>query len=135
MLAVALLHGGDEATARRRLEQDVTELPDDPALRHALARLLAAGFAAESRDGERALAMALELFSGSKRPDYAETVVMALAELGRFDEAIEWQRRLILETERAGETAALPRLRRTLDSLARNEPVRSPWLRSQDGGQ
>jgi tetratricopeptide (TPR) repeat protein len=126
--AMALLLGGDYPTARRRLEEDVARLSDDAALRHALARLLATCPDPELRDGERALTITLALFSDSKRPEYAETVAMALAELGRFAEAIEWQRRLILETERAGRTEVLPRLRRTLESLTRREPVRPPWL-------
>ncbi len=131
--AMALLLGGDYPTARRRLEEDVATLSQDAALRHALARLLATCPDSELRDGERALAITLALFSDSKRPEYAETVAMALAELGRFAEAIEWQRRLILETERAGRTESIARLRRTLEGFARNEPVRSPWLEMSGG--
>ena len=131
--AMALLLGGDYPTARRRLEEDVGALPGHAALRHALARFLATCPEQSLRDGERALEMASALFADRKRPDYAETVAMALAELGRFDEAIEWLRRLMLETERAGRGEALPRLRRTLESFARKEPVRSPWLEASGG--
>ena len=126
--AMALLLGGDHATAARRLEEDVAALPADPALRHLLARFLATCPEPRLRDGQRSLTTARALFAERMRPDYAATVVMALAELGRFDEAIEWQRRLILETERAGAAAALPGLRKTLAALERSEPVRSPWL-------
>jgi tetratricopeptide (TPR) repeat protein len=130
--AMALLLAGDHPTAYRRLQEDVAALPEDAALRHVLARFLATCPEPGLRDGERAIETALALFSVSKRPDYAETVAMALAELGRFEEAIQWQRRLILATERAGKTEILARLRRTLEGFERNEPVRSPWFGAEE---
>ena len=61
-------------------------------------------------------------------PQQAKDMALAVIPLKRFGEAAEWQRRLILETERAGRTDPLARLRRALEGYIRGEPMRSPWL-------
>jgi hypothetical protein len=44
-------------------------------------------------------------------PVHGETVAMALAELGRCDEASDWMRRAIEDAERATDAAEAARLR------------------------
>ena len=129
--AMALMLAEDYPQARRRLEQGLEALPGSASLAHALAQLLAASPDAAVRDGERAFELATSLFRALKNPLYAETAAMALAEQGRFEEAVTWQRRLIQEAERA--PALLPRLRERLAAYERGEPCRAPWLSEEIG--
>ncbi len=126
--AMALMLSESYSQARWRLEEGLVAIPTGASLAHALARLLATCPEQAVRDGERALELAHSLFQAVRNPLYAETVAMAYAELGRFDEAVDWQQRLILEAERAGGQAMLPRLRRRLALYVGGEPCRAPWL-------
>ncbi len=130
--ATALMLAESYSHARKRLEEGLEAFPGSASLAHALARLLAACPDPSVRDGERAYQLAVSLFRSLKNPLYAETAAMALAEQGRFDEAVGWQRRLILEAERAARGASgdalLGRLRERLALYERGEPCRAPWL-------
>jgi hypothetical protein len=65
----------------------------------------------------------------SRRQEYAETLAMALAELGRFEEAIGWQQRVLVAGRQQGaDESYLQLLRRRLDAYKRGEPCRAPWL-------
>ncbi len=66
------------------------------------------------RDGQRALAMAARLFETDRVPPHAETLAMALAEVGRFEDATRIQRTVRAEATRLGGTADVERLARTL---------------------
>ena len=129
--AMSLLLAENYPEARRRLEQGLEALPASASLAHVLARLLATCPSEPIRDGERALELALSLFRTVKNPLYAETVAMAFAELGRFEQAVTWQRRLIVEAERGGGGAIVPRLQARLALYQRREPCRAPWLGRQ----
>ncbi|MCB1035259.1 MAG: tetratricopeptide repeat protein, partial [Acidobacteria bacterium] len=96
------------------LEDAVAQLPDQGRLLHGLARLLAAVPDESLRDGERALELATAVFNTRRSLSHAETVAMALAELGRCDEAATWQRNVVEEAERSGQTQRLETLRNTL---------------------
>ncbi len=61
--------------------------------------------------------------------DHGETIGMALAELGRFEDAAEWQGRIVADAERQGLNELLPSLRARLFQYQRQEPVRAPWRR------
>jgi Flp pilus assembly protein TadD len=93
--AVALLLIEDYANARARLEEGITELPDDLDLKQKLTLLLAACPDGTQRDGPRAVELAKQLFV--KRPDAesVEVLAMAYAEAGDFAQATTWQRRLL----------------------------------------
>ena len=122
--ATALVLAGNQAAAVVRLEQGVALLPDNSELEDTLARLLAAAPGAELRDGPRALAIAQRLFEREPRLRHAETIAMALAETGRFDEAIEWQGRVVAEAARLDDPALLARARETLEAYRRGQPHR-----------
>lgn len=67
----------------------------------------------EVRDGERAVELAEQL--GTRRPELLETRAAADAEVGRFDEAVEYQEkalRLLEGYDEARQTAARERLER-----------------------
>lgn len=126
--SMALLLAERYGEAAGRLEEAVTRSGGAGPFVHLLARFLATCPEPELRDGQRALELALELFRPQPRPEVAETIAMAFAELGRWDEAIGWQQRLIAEAERAGAGAMLPPLQARLAQYQRQEPVRAPWL-------
>ena len=71
--------------------------------------------------------MAEAVFQADSTLEHAETLAMALAEMGRFDEAIELQTRVVTESERRGQSAVASRASRRLESYQRGEPYRSPW--------
>lgn len=127
--ATALLLAGHHATARRALVDGIQTLPTSAPLKHALARVLATAPDAETRDGRRALELAMQVFQAQPSIDHAETVAMALAELGRFDEAIEWQTRALQRARTVGRTESIPALETRLRRYRSGEPVREPWRR------
>lgn len=133
--AMALLLAERYGEARKRLEEAAGRpgAGSGPFL-HLLARFLATCPEPALRDGQRAFELARDLFRSQPRPEVAETLAMALAELGRFDDAIAWQQRLIAEAERAGAGAMVPTLAERLTQYQRHDPVRAPWLESVTPG-
>ena len=125
--AMALVRLGRYQEARQRLSEAMERYPAEPAFPHALARLLAAAPDDQVRDGQRALELVQALAEEHRTTAVAETMAMALAELGRFAEAVEWQRFAM----GIAADAALPKVARGMaDNLTRylqNEPCRTPW--------
>ncbi|MEM7588357.1 MAG: tetratricopeptide repeat protein, partial [Acidobacteriota bacterium] len=93
--ATCLVLLGRYDETRELLEEGLIAVPGDLAFSHFLARLLASAPSAELRDGERAVALALAVYRRQASPQAAETVAMAFAEAGQFQDARKWQRRLI----------------------------------------
>jgi tetratricopeptide (TPR) repeat protein len=113
--ALALVQLRRWAQARDRLSEFSSVHLDDPRFTHALARVLAAAPDDAVRDGGRAMALVEELLAAQqKSPDLGETMAMALAALGRFEEAASLQRNLMSGAERAGAPEIARRLRATL---------------------
>jgi tetratricopeptide (TPR) repeat protein len=128
-MALVQLHRYDEA--RARLDDGMKSSPDQPVFAHQLARLLAAAPDDKVRDGAKALALAQELLSKEQRtPDLGETMAMALADVGRYDEAIQLQRNLIAGAERRGLHDVTVRLADNLALYERHQPCRTPWTDS-----
>jgi tetratricopeptide (TPR) repeat protein len=125
--AMALVLAGEHAAAVRKLERALELFPQVAALAHLLARVLVASPDDEVRDGARGLELARRLFDAQRVPDHAETLAMALAEVGRYAEAIELQQRVVDELTRAGRHDFLAAARERLEAYRRGEPVRSPW--------
>lgn len=125
--ATALLLAGRETEARQALETSVERFPESVPLRHALARLLATAGEEAVRDGGRALELAQAVFRSYASVEHGATVAMAYAELGRFEEAVAWQRRILQRAESVGRSEALPELREHLESYRAGRPVRAPW--------
>lgn len=76
-----------------------------------LARLWAAVPDRSLRDGARALALAMEIVDGEPTAVHAETMGLALAELGRCGEASEWIMRAISMAEDDADASTVTRLR------------------------
>jgi tetratricopeptide (TPR) repeat protein len=107
---------------------DATRLqPDDPQFRHTLARLLAAAPDAAVRDGSQALTITQELLKSDKTTQIGETLAMALAETGRFSEAIDVQRGVLEAASQAGLSPDVRRMTANLRLYERHQPCRTPW--------
>ena len=128
-LATARILAGDTAAARRDLETALAKHPSDPRVADTLARVLATAPEAAVRDGAMAADIAAKLVDAMPSTQHAETMAMALAELGRFEDAAQIEEQAIASMEQAGETgSALAGARRRLEQYRRREPVRAPWL-------
>jgi hypothetical protein len=97
--AVALLDG-----AERRA-------PGRPATVTTLARLLSSSPDLALRDGRKALDLAMRAYETHSRPTDGETVALALAELGRCPEALDWMRRAVASADQVGDAMETARLR------------------------
>ena len=80
------------------------------------------------RDGREALRLAQRSMELRQTIDHAETVAMALAELGRFDEARSLQEQVVAQRQAQGESRQLSRSQRYLEVYQQQRPVRAPWL-------
>ena len=109
-LAILLAHGERYREALALLEDGHRRFPDRAPTATTLARLLASSPDRSLRDGQRALDIALAVYSSSKTPADNETIALALAELGRCGEALEWMRRGVAASEQAGDPAETARL-------------------------
>lgn len=122
--ASLLILDGRFRRARERLEAALAHAPEHPGLNHTLARLLATSPRPATRDGARALALARKAYRLSATLEHAETVGMALAESGRFEEAAAWQQQLVNQAARSGDRALLQRLMINLRRYQERRPVR-----------
>ena len=111
--AEVLMRLGRYTEAKDALEEAVTNSRSLSAA-HALARLLAGSPDPSLRDGPRGLALAERLFESAKTPPQLETLAMALAEAGQFEEATRAQRAVLAEAEKLNRTADAERLARNL---------------------
>lgn len=93
---------------------------------HALARLLATCPDESLRDGRRALELARSVYQVRESPTFAETMALALAELGRCDEAAAIQRQLVAEAEKLGNDQLSARLKNELIRYEKGPPCRPP---------
>ena len=106
---------------RERFEEAIAALddahrrfPDRAATATTLARLLSSSPRLASRDGARALTLAMKVYDGEPGAAHAETVALALAEVGRCAEALEWMRRAAAAAEAGNHTTDVARLRADL---------------------
>ncbi len=126
-LALSLLLERRDTDALAALERATEAFPEEAQLEHLLARVLAASSDDSVRDGERAVSIAERLFAAQQSIASAETLAMALAEAGRFDDAATLQERIRAEAERSGGVDLAP-IDRRIEQYRRGEPVRTPWL-------
>jgi len=124
--ALALLRAGRDAEARTRLEEGLAELPASEDLALLLAKVLAASADPKVRDGQRAWGLAEAALQPGSTADREEAAALALAELGRFPEAADRERRAIALAERAGR-GDLPGMRSRLALYESGKPARAPW--------
>ena len=123
--ASLLILAGDHVKAKERLDQAVELHPNHIGLANAFARLLATSHDADVRDGERAVVLARQAYGRQASLEHAETMAMALAEMGRFEKAIQFQRGLVQQAQATGNQAVLRRLVTHLRLFENRRPVRS----------
>jgi tetratricopeptide (TPR) repeat protein len=126
--AMALVRLRRFAEARSVLEDAVRIHPEQPGLAHALARLLASAPDDAVRDGPRALSI-MQSLEKTTAPSIAmsETMAMALAENGRFAEAITRQRQAMAMATKAQRGDLATRLAEYLRRYESKMPARTPW--------
>ncbi|MBI4265780.1 MAG: tetratricopeptide repeat protein [Acidobacteria bacterium] len=126
--AIALVRLGRYAQARDELMGAMKAARGERRFAHATARLLAAAPDGRVRDGRMALSIVTELLESRPTIELAETHAMALAELGRYADAVGWQREALAAARQAGSGAWLiRRLETNLARYERGEPCRMPW--------
>ncbi|MCG8459568.1 MAG: tetratricopeptide repeat protein, partial [Holophagales bacterium] len=107
---------------------EVTAGSTDVALTHLYARVLAAAPEASVRDGERAVNVARAVFEAERNPAHGETLAMAMAAAGRFEEAVQLQERLLAEAERAQfDPGFVDRVRRNLERYRQGQVGVADW--------
>jgi tetratricopeptide (TPR) repeat protein len=125
--ALALIAQNDHLAAQDVLEEALEVKPDDPDLMSALARLLATNEPIDGEGAQRALEMARTLFDSRRTGEDLETLAMALAASGRFDEAIRAQLTVIEAAESQEDPEGLPHLEYNLSRYRQGLPSDRPW--------
>ena len=124
-LGLMLFQAGRYVEARRALDETLERFPGDVATRHLLARLLAVSPDDAVRNGARAVELAQSVVDEQPALDHLETLAMALAEAGRFDDAVTWQQRA-LEAERQAAGGNSPQRLDRLALYQARQPLRAP---------
>jgi len=117
--------------ARERLIEGMQVYPTQPAFARALARLLAAAPDDRVRNGRQAMAMTQQLLKQQQTVDLGETMAMALAELGQYDQAAILQREVMAAAKKAGRHDVVQQMAENLELYERHRPCRAP-LRADD---
>ena len=73
------------------------------------------------------MSLAQELMKGTKTTAVGETMAMALAEVGQFNNAVDVQRGIIGASEQAGMAQDVRRMTANLRLYERRQPCRIPW--------
>src|SRR5437588_4584348 len=106
------------------LEKSHAQYPQKAQTAVMLAYLLAASPQYDLRDGKRALQLAQLIYKATGLANYGELVALALAELGRCDEAAAWLRQIIGRRLGAAGPNLVERLNAELTRYERSRPCR-----------
>ena len=126
-LVAAARAGANEADAVAALEALIDAHPKDMQLRYALVRLLAAAENATLRDPPRALRLAADLMLQQPSPPHQRVLALAQAAAGRFDDAIEAERRLLAMPDWMVPAAERARVQHELDAYESGELPAPAW--------
>jgi tetratricopeptide (TPR) repeat protein len=114
--------------ARDRLAEARRLHPDDLEFTALLSRLYAAAPDTRVRDANLALTLATELTGRQDSASARETLAMALAAAGRYEEAVSTERDAIAKAERAGQRELASGMSTNLSLFERRQPSRTPWV-------
>jgi len=126
--AMILVRARRYQQARDRLSEALKVDPDQPEVSNALARLLAAAPDDRVRDGGRAVDVMQPLVTRQPTAEMLETMAMARAELGDYEQAAAWQRKAMDAAAQAGrENDIRQQMAANLELFERRVPCRIPW--------
>jgi tetratricopeptide (TPR) repeat protein len=125
--AIALAGLKRYAEARDGFAEGIRLHPDRVEFISSLVRLLAAAPDSGVRDGSRAVMLATELVTRQNSASAREAMAMALAEAGRYDEALQWQHDAIATAERDRQPNLARAMAANLRLFERRQPSRIPW--------
>jgi len=125
--AMALVRLGRYREARDRLDASVKTYADQPGFPHALARVLAAAPDDSVRDGAKAMTLVRPLLQTQRTLELMQTMAMAMAEAGRFEEAVQWQRDAMTAATQSNRRDLDGRLAENLSRYERRLACRVPW--------
>ncbi|NNF51610.1 MAG: tetratricopeptide repeat protein [Gammaproteobacteria bacterium] len=125
--AVALTLGGNCAAALQTIERGVQANPRVALTLNARARLYAT--CPDANESQRRLALEDAQLLYDQRPNgnHAETVAMAMAANGRFDEAMDYQGQAIFEAIKNGDTAAQQGMRENMQRYEARSLASAAW--------
>lgn len=126
-LIARLRAGEDEAHIARSLADLSAQHPDDPMLRHALARLLAAAADPALRAPEQALEIATQLSLVQPIPPHQRALAMSQAATGHFEKAIRTQQQAITMASWMTPPAELMAMNEELNSYEQGEIPAVAW--------
>jgi tetratricopeptide (TPR) repeat protein len=110
-LAILLAEQDRFADAIALLDEENERFPERTTTATTLARLLASSPDRSIRNGPRALDLASSVYAAEPTPVHGETVALALAELGRCEEALTWIKRAVAAAEQEGDAGEVMRLK------------------------
>ena len=116
--------------ARQGLEAGHTLTVTSAPLADALARFLATCPEESLRDASRAVELAEGVWEQVKTIPISETLAMALAEAGRFDDAVKQQEKTLLQIPAGTSLDVRERIQSNLQRYRDKQPCRDPWPES-----
>jgi tetratricopeptide (TPR) repeat protein len=132
-LANSLGKAGDIKASVYHLKALLQYRPDDQETLRSLARILSSSPDDDVRDGKLALELARRLrkLIGIQNPDIWVIEAMALAESGKFDEAVSLLRSARRRAESAGRPGLVEGIDRQLEACGGQRPIRMESLRQR----
>ena len=125
---IARLRAGEaEADIAERLTDLSAQYPQDPMLRYALSRLLAAATDTSLRAPEQALQIASQLTLLQPMPPHQRALALAQAATGRFEEAAQTQRQAIAMAAWMAPPSERAVMQAELDAYERGELPQPAW--------
>jgi tetratricopeptide (TPR) repeat protein len=128
---MAFVRLGRFREARDAFAGGATRFAEQPLFKLALARVLAAAPDAQVRDGRRAMTIVDEMMKGPQSIELAETAAMGLAEVGRYDQAIDAQRSVIEAARQANLEPVVRRATENLQRYEKRQPCRRPFAEDE----
>jgi tetratricopeptide (TPR) repeat protein len=126
-LGMALVRLRRYQEALEQLSEGAKLKPDRLEFVQALTRLLAAAPDDRVRNGRRAMDRLQGLRHEPRSPELSETIAMASAEVGQFEEAATWQRDAMAAAVQAGHHDLAQRMAANLELYESHRPCRAPW--------
>ena len=125
--ALSLIKLGQWSQAKTSLAEDMEAVREQPVFVHLFARLLAACPDDSIRNGSQALQLTTAMVKAASGAELSATHAMALAENGRFEDAIQFQRKAISLAVEASEP--VEHLQQQLLAYLKGKPCREPLTR------